>query len=312
MRGSVLIIDEMHPSIVPGLLKLGFNADYHPEIGRKEILRIIPEYLGLIVRSKTEADRELIDKAVKLKFIARAGAGTDKIDVDYCAERNIMILNSPEGNQDALAEHATGMLLALFNHFHVADAQVRQFVWDREGNRGVELHSKTVGIIGYGHMGSAFAKRLAGFSCHVLAYDKYKTGYEDIYVKESTMDDLFENCDILSLHVPLSDETRRYYNEKFFTGFRKPLWIMNTARGDILPLADLIRLLNTGKILGAALDVLEYENLPAMKNEDKLLFEELIKFKNVILTPHIGGWTHESYKKINDVLLEKIGRLNVI
>jgi D-3-phosphoglycerate dehydrogenase / 2-oxoglutarate reductase len=311
MRGSILVIDDMHPSIKPGLQKLGFNVNYRPEIRREEILEIIPDYLGLIVRSKTDADRELIDRASKLKFIARAGAGTDKIDEAYCNEKNIIILNSPEGNKDALAEHALGMLLALLNHMTASDRQVREYNWDREGNRGTELHSKSVGIIGYGNMGAAFARRLVGFSCHVLAYDKYKTGYDDIYARESSLDDIFSHCDILSLHVPLTEETQGYYNLEFFSKFQNDLWLINTARGGILPLNDLLNLLKSGKIKGAALDVLEIEPPAKALNEQKLIFDELIKFNNVILTPHVGGWTFESYRKINEVLLEKIGRLNI-
>jgi D-3-phosphoglycerate dehydrogenase len=311
MRGSILVIDEMHPSILPGLQKLGFNVSYRPEIRRKEILDIIPEFLGLVVRSKTDADRELIDKAKNLKFIARAGAGTDKIDAAYCAEKNIIILNSPEGNKDALAEHALGMLLALLNHLHTSDREVRSYTWDREGNRGTELHSKTIGIIGYGNMGSAFARRLIGFSCEVLAYDKYKTGYDDIHAREASMEDIFRQCDVLSLHVPLTDETEGFYDLEFFSRFKKDIWLINTARGGILPLGDLVTLLKSGKIKGAALDVLESEPPVKSSEVNQGIFEEIIKFHNVILSPHVGGWTYESYRKINEVLLEKIGRLNI-
>ncbi len=312
MRGKSLIIDEMHPGIVPGLQKLGVDVDYKPESKPDEISGIIHEYTGLIIRSKIEADKDFLAKAAKLRFIGRAGAGTDKIDADFCAEKDIVILNAPEGNMDALAEHVTGLLLSLLNKIPKADLEVRNYTWDREGNRGTELHGKSVGIIGYGHMGSAFAKRLAGFSCHVLAYDKYKTGYEDIYAKESTLDNIFENCNIISLHVPLTDETRGFYNYDFFSSFRNNVWLLNTARGNIMPSKDLVRLLNEGKIIGAGLDVLEKENLGRLKNEDKVIFEELLKFKNVILTPHVAGWTFESYVKINEVLIEKIGRLNII
>jgi D-3-phosphoglycerate dehydrogenase len=294
------------------LQKLGFTVDYRPDIGREEILTIISDYIGLIIRSKTDVNSEFLDKASQLKFVARAGAGTDKIDVPLCERRKIPILNAPEGNQDALAEHALGMLLALMNRIVISDHQVRDFVWDREGNRGIEIHGKTVGIIGYGHMGSAFARRLAGFSCKVLAYDKYKTGYEDIYARETDLDELFREADILSLHVPLTDETRNFYNYGFFRQFAKNIWLINTARGNILPLEDLVRLIGEGKITGAALDVLEKENLKKLGKSELEIFEELIKFNNVVLTPHIAGWTHESYRKINETLLEKIGRLNMI
>jgi D-3-phosphoglycerate dehydrogenase / 2-oxoglutarate reductase len=312
MRGSILIVDDMHPGIVPGLQKLGFTADYRPDIQRAEMLDVIRDYVGIIIRSKTEVDGELLSKASNLKFVARAGAGTDKIDLGLCEQRKIPVLNAPEGNQDALAEHALGMLIALMNKIVISDQQVRQFIWDREGNRGHEIHGKFVGIIGYGHMGSAFAKRLAGFSCQVLSYDKYKTGYEDIYARESTMEQLFNESDILSLHVPLTEETLNYYNFDFFRKFKKELWLINTARGNILPLGDLIRLLESGKVRGAALDVLEKESLQKLNKSDLKIFEELVKYKNVVFTPHVAGWTHESYRKINETLLEKIGRLNMI
>jgi D-3-phosphoglycerate dehydrogenase len=311
LRGSILIIDDMHSGIVPGLQKLGFIVDYRPEISRNDILEIIPEYLGLVIRSKTDADKELIDKARKLKFIARAGAGTDRIDTEYCQEKNIIVLNSPEGNKDALGEHAAGMLLALFNHMHTGDSEIRNHVWRREENRGTELHSKTVGIVGYGNMGSSFARRLSGFSCTVLAYDKYKTGYEDIYARESTLEELYSEADVVSLHVPLTPETRNFYNFDFFSRFHRNVWLINTARGNIVPLADLVKLLSSGKVLGAALDVLENETLSSLAGKDRETFGQLIKFDNVILTPHVGGWTHESYRKINEVLIEKIGRLNI-
>ena len=312
MRGSILIIDDMHPGIIPGLQKLGFDVDYRPEIQRKEILNDNNRYIGLIIRSKMEADKELLDKASKLKFIARAGAGTDKIDVNYCKEKNITILNSPEGNKDALAEHAIGMLLALLNNMVKSDREIRNNIWEREANRGYELHSKCVGIIGYGNMGSAFARRLAGFSCEVIAYDKYKTGFEDIYVRECALEDIFDRCEILSLHVPLTSETRGYYNFEFFNKFKNNIWLLNTARGSIIPLIDLLNLLIGGKIRGAALDVLEDENIDKLNKDEKKNFDRLTELNNVLLTPHVAGWTFESYRKINKILLEKIGRLNII
>ena len=312
MRGSVLIIDKMHEGIIPGLKKLGFSVDYRPEIKRSEILSILPEYTGLIIRSKTEADREFLDRAVNLKFIARAGAGTDKIDEEYCREKKVTILNAPEGNKDALAEHAVGMLISLMNHMARSDAQIRNYTWDREGNRGYELHSKSVGIIGYGNMGSALAKRLSGFSCEVLAYDKYKSGFDDLYAHESSLEQLYEHCDIISLHVPLTHETRNHYDYNFFNKFKKNIWLLNTARGNIVPLEDLVRLMEEKRILGAALDVLENEKLSGMNDREKKTFDRLIKLENVLLTPHVGGWTFESYRKINEVLLDKIGKLNII
>ncbi len=309
MTFRIFIVDEMHPSIIPDLKGYGFDVDYQPNINREEILRRIGNYTGIIIRSKTTIDQELLDKAINLKFVARAGAGIDKIDEVKCRLRNIRIINAPEGNRDALSEHAMGMLLALLNKIHTADHEIRQGNWNREGNRGIEIQGKTIGIIGYGNMGSAFAKRLSSFDCSVLAYDKYKHGFSDRFVKESTLDQIFLMVDILSFHVPLSDETLRMYNESFFKKFKKKLFVINTARGPILPIKDLLKTMDEGIILGAALDVLENEKLDSYTEQEKSDFENLIARKNVILTPHVGGWSKESYKKINDVLIEKITAL---
>jgi D-3-phosphoglycerate dehydrogenase len=309
MNYRVLIVDEMHPSILPGLEAIHCAADYFPAIKREEIIDRIGEYTGIIIRSKTSLDREILDRAVRLQFIARAGAGIEKIDEEICRARDIRILNAPEGNRDALGEHAIGMLLALLNKMHTADLQIREGIWDREGNRGVELMGKNIGIIGYGNMGSAFARRLASFGCSILAYDKFRKNYGDGIARECDMPEIFSSADVLSLHVPLTSETRGYYNKDFFSNFRKPLYLVNTARGPILPIADLLNLMDDGRILGAALDVLENEKIHRLSEADKQNFRNLIMRQNVILTPHVGGWTNESYKKINDVLIEKINAL---
>ena len=306
MDKKIIIVDEMHPSIVPDLRAAGFTVDYFPEINREEIKRVIPHYEGIIIRSKTTIDQEMLDLASALRFIARAGAGKDKIDVAYCDEKKIDILNAPEGNRDALGEHAIGMLLTLLNKIHTSDLEIRNFIWDRDNNRGCEIKDKVVGIIGYGNMGSAFAQRLSGFDCRVLAYDKYKKKYGDKYARESNVEDIFRSADILSLHVPLTSETKGFYNYDFFLNFNKEIFLVNTARGPILPLSDLIRLLDEGKVLGAALDVLENEKLKLLNEEQKAQFSNLIQRSNVVLTPHVGGWSFESYKRINDTLVQKI------
>jgi D-3-phosphoglycerate dehydrogenase len=309
MKRKILIADEMHPSIIPDLKKKGFEVDYFPTIGREELRSVIHQYNGIIIRSKTSMNPEMIDMAPNLRFIARAGAGTDKIDEAYCEERNIVILNAPEGNRDALGEHALGMLLTLVNKIHTADNEIRQLIWDRESNRGTEIKNKVVGIIGYGNMGSAFAQRLSGFECQVLAYDKYKNSYGDQYAAESDLNRIFRESDILSFHVPLTQETDGFYDYNFFNNFQKQIIIINTARGQILPLSDLIKLLDEGKILGAALDVLENEKLNTLKNMQKAQFDNLIKRHNIVITPHVGGWSFESYKRINDTLVQKITSL---
>lgn len=308
----ILITDLMHDSIVDMLREQGFEVDYRPAATRREILELLPGCAGLIVRSKTAVDRELITAGPELKFIARSGAGLDLIDLEFAANRGISILHAAEGNRNAVAEHTIGMLLALMRNMIKADREVRRQIWNREGNRGMELMHRCVGIIGYGHMGSAFAHRLSGFNCRVLAYDKYRTGYGNGYVVECDLTELFDQCDVVSLHIPLSDETRGYYNSSFFAKFRNNIILLNTARGEILPLDDLLGLLKSGKVMAAGLDVLENENLKRLTEKQKVDLEELTQMENVILSPHVAGWTRESYVKINQTLLKKISSLKLV
>ena len=306
MSKKCLIIDQMHESIVPLLKEIGLEPSYQPDLKREEILNCISDFEGMLVRSKTTIDKELIDRAHKLEFIGRAGAGLDKIDVEYVESKNIEILNAPEGNRDALSEHAVGLLLSLLNKINASDQEVRQWIWDREGNRGVELSDKTVGIIGYGNMGQAFVQRLRAFDCRILVYDKYKKGFGTKKVEEGSLEKLFSKTDILSLHVPLSEETRGWINKEFFESFKKDIYILNTARGEIVPVKDMNALLDSGKILGAALDVLEVEKFDKLTELQKIEFEKLFQRKNVVLSPHVAGWTFASYKRINEVLVSKI------
>jgi D-3-phosphoglycerate dehydrogenase / 2-oxoglutarate reductase len=303
---KVLIIDEMHLSIIPLLETEGFEVDYRPEIKRPEILEIIRDYVGLIIRSKTPMDRELLEKAVNLKFIGRAGAGLDKIDLEYLEEKHIKLFHAAEGNMDAVGEHAVGGLLALFNHIGRADREVRNGIWRREENRGIELQGKTVGIIGYGNMGSSFARKLSGFDVKVLAYDKYKRGFGNDYVEEVSFEELKDQADVLSIHVPLTKETRNFLTLEELMQFKKPFYFINTARGEIISFDTLNQALEQGIIKGAVLDVLENEKFQTFTSEQKECFEKLAKRENVIFSPHIAGWTDESYEKINHVLLSKI------
>ena len=296
----------MHESIVSLLAEIGIEATYAPGISREEILNTIGDYEGILVRSKTTIDKELIDHAQNLEFIGRAGAGLDKIDVEYVESKNIEILNAPEGNRDALAEHAVGLLLSLLNKINAADQEVRNWIWDREGNRGIELSDKTVGIIGYGNMGQAFVQRLRAFDCRILVYDKFKKGFGTKKVEEVSLEKLFAKSDILSLHVPLTPETKSWINKEFIESFRKDIYILNTARGEIMPVQDLLDLMDYGKVLGAALDVLEKEKFDQLTDEERQRFEKLFSKKNVVLSPHVAGWTYASYKRINEVLVSKI------
>lgn len=303
-----LIIDRMHESIGPLLEGAGFDYDYLPKITRAELIDSIAGYEGLLVRSKTTVDEEVLAAAKKLRIIGRAGAGLDQLDLEAIERRGITVVNAPEGNRDALAEHAMAMLLALFNRLIIADAEVRRGVWDREGNRGFELMGKTVGIIGFGYMGQAFAERLKGFGVQVIAYDKYAPQPDHPFVQAVSMEELQQKADILSFHVPLTEETAMRYDADFILGFAKNIWVLNTARGGVLDLAALIAALDSGKVIGAALDVLENEKLATLTVAQKKRLDILTASQKVIFSPHVGGWTFESYRKINEVLVGKISK----
>jgi D-3-phosphoglycerate dehydrogenase len=305
---KVLFIDTVHPLIQEELTSMGFQCDYFPGFGRQEFESVAAQYFGIIIRSKITIDKTFLDKALNLRFIGRVGSGMENIDVEYAQGRGVICVNSPEGNRDAVGEHCMGMLLNLMNHINRADRQVRQGFWIREGNRGMEIKGKTVGIIGYGNMGSAFAQRLKGFEAEVIAYDKYKFGYSDEFVRESTPEELWERADIISLHVPLTEETMSMANESFFGNFRKNIILMNTSRGQVVKTAALVRYLRSGKISAAALDVLEFEasSFEALSKDIPPDFKYLLESENVLFTPHIAGWTIESNIKLASVLVDKI------
>lgn len=305
---KVLLIDTVHPYIPEELEKHGFVCDSFPHFGRRELLEIAPNYVGFIIRSKIKLDREFLAKATKAKFIGRVGAGMENIDVAYANQHGILCVNSPEGNRDAVGEHALGMLLALFNHLTKADREVRMGSWLREDNRGLEVKGKTIGIIGYGNMGSAFAQRLQGFQANVISYDKYKAGYADAYTSEVDLETLFREADVISLHVPLTEETRYMVDLAFFDRCRKPVFLINTARGSVVKTSDLVTALESNKVLGAALDVLEYEegSFETLKNDHNPDFAYLCGSDKVLLTPHIAGWTVESNFKLAKFLVDKI------
>lgn len=303
---KILIIDEMHLSIVEMLEKDGHEVVYAPKIIRSEILDQVAPFEGLIIRSKTPMNRELLEKAINLKFIGRAGAGLDQIDLDYLVERGVKLFHAAKGNRDAVAEHALGGLLALFNQVIKADREVRKGVWDREGNRGHELMGKTVGIMGYGNMGKSFAKRLQGFGVRVLAFDKYKIDFQSKRVEEVSWEKLKSDADVLSIHVPLTSETRNFFTLEELKSFTKPIWLINTARGEVISFRDLNAALDQGILRGAVLDVLENEKFQKFSPEQKVEFEKLASRENVVFSPHVAGWTFESYIKINQVLVKKI------
>ena len=305
----LLIVDDLHPLFKQEAEALGYVVSDEPLFTREQTLASIKEYEGLAIRTKFQVDREILDAAPNLKWIARAGAGMDNIDEAYAKAKGIQCINAPEGNADAVGEHAVGMLLALLNKFRQADMQVRTGVWDREVNRGWELKGRTVGIIGYGHMGQAFAQKLQGFGVQVLAYDKYITGFSDAFAKEVSMEEIVKHSDVLSLHVPLTRETKNLVNQEYLLHFRKPIFLLNTARGEVLDTNALVKALKEGKVLGAGLDVLETEKFPALGEE--VWYAELLAQSNVLLSPHVAGWTKESYRKLSEVLAEKLKNLQI-
>ena len=312
MKHKILITESIHECIIPMLEDVGYEVHYKPKIDRQGILEILKDYTGVIIRSKTPADMELIRAGEKLKFLARSGAGMDQVDLEFAKKQHITLLNAPEGNRDAVAEHTLGLLLNLINKIRNSDIQVRNKIWDREGNRGVELKHRTFGIIGFGNMGEAVSRRLRGFGCKIIAYDKYKKGFANEYVEEVSLEELFERADIVSFHVPLTPETKYYVNDEFIESFKKNIILLNTARGEILPLKSLVKYLKSGKILAAGLDVLENEKMAKLSADQNMLMEELFKMENVLFTPHVGGWTIESYIKISETLAKKIKALKLV
>lgn len=293
------------------LEEIGWQVDYHPGITRDEIREKHDGYDGLIIRSKTFVDRDLLGDRPTVRFVGRAGAGIDNLDLGYLASKNIHVLHAAEGNRDAVGEFTVGMLLSLLRNIPRAHQEVMNSVWIREANRGAEIMGKTVGIIGFGNMGQAFAKRLSGFGCKILVYDKYKRGFTNDLWKEADMGQIFSETDILSLHIPLTDETRGMVNTRYLSQFKKKIILLNTARGEIIPLSELAEAFSMGFVRGAALDVLENEKLNELTPVQKEGFRNLIRGGNVIFTPHIAGWTYESHVKINVALVEKIKALHL-
>ncbi len=305
---QVLITDDCHPLLTDGLTRRGYVCHYRPEITLDDTLRIIHPYEGLIINSKIIVDRVFLDKAENLRFVGRLGSGMEIVDRDYAAAKGVAVLGSPEGNRNAVAEQALGMLLALANNLIRADREVRQNVWRREANRGFELGGKTIGIIGFGHTGSQFARKLAGMDMTVLAYDKYKTRYAaDLpWVRETTLDELVRQADIISLHLPLTKETNHIVDKTFIERCKPGFILLNTARGSCVKTAELADALEKGRVGGACLDVFENEKPATFTDTEHRLYARLHQLDNVVLSPHIAGWTQESKRRLAEVLLEKI------
>jgi len=306
----VLFIDTVHPILQERLEAAGYTCIDGTQWDRKKVEENLPEIHGIVIRSRFKLDTDFLEKATALRFIARSGAGMENIDIQQAEAQGITLFHAPEGNRDAVGEQVVGMLLMLFNNLARADHEVRSGLWKREANRGYELQGKTVGIIGYGNMGRATAQRLSGFDCRVLAYDKYVSGFADDHVKECSLEELQREADIMSLHVPLTAETRYMVNTTFIEAFSKPFYLVNTARGPVVETPALVEALQSGKVRGACLDVLEYEGTSFEKLGKDLppAFQYLVQSDKVVLTPHIAGWTHESYEKLSQVLADKILR----
>ena len=305
MPGKCLIVDQLHDNIHQLMNEAGITYDYRPEISREEIIEILPEYDGMIIRSKTRVDEELVGNA-PLKYVARAGAGVDNLDEEFLESRGIEIFNAPEGNRDAVGEHTIGLILNLLHNLHQGNHEVKLKEWKRESNRGRELGNMTVGILGLGNSGLAVAKKLSGFGCRVIGYDKYidPSQHPEYQVD---MDQIFQEADILTLHIPLTRETKNLVNEEFLGRFRKSLYFINVSRGEIARLSEVRKAMESGKIIKAALDVMECEKFSKMSEQQSKDFQWLISSGRVIFTPHVAGWSFESYARINEVLLEKIG-----
>jgi len=308
---KILHLDSNHPLLWEQLQQAGFQNFEDFSSSKEAIESTISNYHGIVIRSRFKIDKTFLDKATNLQFIARVGAGLESIDCDYAISKGIQLIAAPEGNRNAVGEQALGMLLSLFNNLNKADAEVRQGHWNRETNRGHELDGKTIGIIGYGNMGKAFAKKLRGFEVTVLCHD-IQNNVGDENAKQVTLAELQQKADVLSLHIPWTPQTDKMVNTAFINSFAKPFWLINTARGKSVVTSDLVEALQSGKILGAGLDVLEYEKLSfetLFEGEKPDAFEYLLNAKNVLLTPHIAGWTHESKIKLAQVIVDKIIKL---
>ncbi len=306
---KVLLIDKNHPLLEEGLKSAGFEVESDYSGSKEEIEKKIGQYDGIIIRSRFPIDKTFLNKAKNLKFIGRVGAGLENIDVDYASKKGITLFNAPEGNRNAVGEHTLALILNLLNRINISDREVKNGIWKREENRGEELDGKTIGIIGYGNMGKAFAKKLRSFDVEILAYD-IKDNVADENARQVELAELFEKTDILSLHVPLTDLTYKMINKDFINKFKKNFWLINTARGNVVDTKAMVEALKSGKIKGVGLDVLEYEKSSFENmfenNELPEVFNELIKMPQVILTPHIAGWTKESKIKLAKIILDKI------
>jgi D-3-phosphoglycerate dehydrogenase len=308
-KGIVLFIDTVHPMLFEGLEKAGYECQWVYEAPLHDLMPKLRSAKGIVLRSRFTINDSFLDNCTQLEWIARSGSGMENIDVKEAEKRGIKVFNSPEGNAPAVAEHVVALVFGLFNKIVSGDHEVRQGKWNREAHRGIELSGRKVGLIGYGHTGKATARLLSALGARIFAYDKYLSNYSDEYAAESTLEELQNTCEVVSFHVPYNEETHYYFNSSFLAECKNPIWLINTSRGKVIETSAVNEGLNSGAILGAGLDVLEFES-SSFSNEaiesKPSSFDALTKHSNVILTPHVAGWTEESYVRLSSVLLDKL------
>lgn len=303
----IIVTAPVHEYLINTLSQKGYDVLYEPEISYEQLHQVIENAEGLIITTRLLIDKVLLDKAPKLKWIGRLGSGLEHIDTEYAHQKNIRCISSPEGNRNAVAEHALGMLLSLMNNIGKSATEVKKGIWKREDNRGIELTGKTVGLIGFGNTGQAFAKLLQAFDVTILAYDKYKENFGNKKVREANIEHICRYADVISFHVPLTDETRYMAGANFFNELKQHPFIINTSRGSVIETTELITALKNNFISGAALDVLENENQNQQNNEQKAGLDYLLQQDNVLVTPHIAGYSQEAFLKMSQVVLKKLG-----